>query len=188
MQTNISKMYIYIHTHRLIYPERHEDCIVSGKPLSKWNYESPNCSLRMAHPPERFHNPAFFKRLTKGCIFFSMALDHLQRLDRAAFGIYAVSFPRCGTDPLQKSLAWMYTILLNAGNSQPVKLHQHFSRLLAHLCWFNPTWLLVWIPCFLLKCVNIHFLVDQCFMFALSHPFSCLNYVNILFFCCRFNP
>jgi hypothetical protein len=42
--------------------------------------------------------------------------------------------------------------------------------------------LLVWIPFSLFEDVHINFLVDQCFMFAISNDLSCLNYVRILFF------
>lgn len=100
-------------------------------------------------------------------------------------------FPRCGTlnDPLQKIWHectwfpyWTNGIPSQSSYIRGSPLLQHFSWLLAHLCWFNPTWLLVWIPFSLFEDVNIHFLVDQCFMFAISNDFSRLNYVRIIFF------
>jgi hypothetical protein len=100
-------------------------------------------------------------------------------------------FPRCGTlnDPLQKIWHectwfpyWTNGIPSRSSYIRGSPLLQHFSWLLAHLCWFNPTWLLVWITFSLFEDVHINFLVDQCFMFAISNDFSCLNYVRILFF------
>ena len=105
-------------------------------------------------------------------------------------------FPRCGTlnDPLQKIWHectwfpyWTNGIPSRSSYIRGSPLLQHFSWLLAHLCWFFPTWLLVWIPFSLFEDVNINFLVDQCFMFAISNDFSCLNYVRIFFFG-WFNP